>query len=77
MTEKPTWDAMKTCQNNADPSRFATTTGIWGWAPLVGSAQLRIYIGKYMQTEFKKPHYRQGYTAHGRLKGMMRNTARH
>ena len=76
-TEKPTWDAMKTCQNNADPIRFTTTTSLRGWAPLVGSAKLRIYISKYIQTGLKKPHYRRGYKAHGRLQSIMRNATRH
>ena len=39
---------MKTCQNNANPSRFATAAGVWGWSPLVGSAEPCMYIGKCM-----------------------------
>ena len=42
-----------------------------GLGSLVGSAKLSIYIGKYMQTGFKKLHYWQGYKAHGRLQDMM------
>ena len=66
-TGKSTWDAIKTCRNNANPSRFATVTGLQSWALLVGSVGPRIYIDKYMQNGFKKVYtsQRQGYKAYG------------